>query len=217
VKVLIPVNALDRAKARLADVLEPEDRARLAIATVRTVLNAVCASGNEAFVLTRDPRVRAEAEGRATVIGEDLTAKGLNAQLESGLRRLGTGSSLDELLILHADLPLASEPEIRAVLAAALTAPSATLVRSTDGGTNAMLLRPPGLFPLAYGPDSFARHAAAARAAGMAVVEVDAPSLALDLDTPADIERLMDVPAGRESAAGQLLAQLGFEQTAGTR
>jgi 2-phospho-L-lactate guanylyltransferase len=217
VKVLIPVNALDRAKGRLADVLGPEDRARLAIATVRTVIDAVRAAGCEALVLTRDRRIRTEVEERARVIEEDPAAIGLNAQLESALARLAAGGVLDEILVLHADLPLASEVGIRAVLAAAPPALSATLVRSSDGGTNAMLLRPPGRFPLAYGADSFGRHAAAARAAGMAVVEVDAPSLALDLDTAADIERLMSVPGGRESAAGRLLEGLGFGQAAGAR
>lgn len=209
-KVLIPVNALDRAKGRLAEILAPDDRARLTLATLRTVVDAVRASGNDAFVLTRDERIRSEAEGKATVIDEEPAAKGLNAQLESAIARLAANQGLDEVLILHADLPLASQAGIRAVLAATPSAPSATLVRSTDGGTNAMLLRPPGRFALAYGPDSFARHLAAAHAAGMAVVEADVPSLALDLDTPADIERLLSLPEGFESAAGRLLVDVGF-------
>ncbi len=209
-KVLIPVNALDRAKGRLADVLGPEDRARLVLATLRTVLDAVHAAHCEPVVLTPDQRIRSEAEGRATVIDEDPGARGLNAQLESALVRLAASSRLDQLLILHADLPLASEAGIRVVLAAAPPAPSAALVRSTDGGTNAMLLQPPGRFALAYGPDSFARHASAARSSGIALAEVEVPSLALDLDTPADIERLLRCAEGRESAAGRLLSDLGF-------
>jgi 2-phospho-L-lactate guanylyltransferase len=55
-------------------------------------------------------------------------------------------------------------------------------------GTNALLLRPPGLIPFAFGPDSFAAHCAAARAAGVEPVVHRANSLAFDLDTPEDWE-----------------------------
>ena len=90
-------------------------------------------------------------------------------------------------------------------------APSATLVRPGDGGTNAMLLRPPGRFALAYGSGSGDLHEVAARAAGLAVHRADAPALALDLDTPTDVRRLLAEPAGRACGPGRYLIGIGVE------
>jgi 2-phospho-L-lactate guanylyltransferase len=55
-------------------------------------------------------------------------------------------------------------------------------------GTNALLILPPGLIPFAFGPDSFAAHCAAARAAGVEPVIYRSATIALDLDTPEDLE-----------------------------
>ena len=74
-----------------------------------------------------------------------------------------------------------------------------------------MLFSPPGLFPLHYGPGSYAKHAAAANAAGMSVVANGNRELRLDLDTPDDIRELLRAPRGRQGAAGRYLLSLGIE------
>jgi len=62
------------------------------------------------------------------------------------------------------------------------------LVPSRDGtGTNAILRRPPDIFPSQFGPGSFARHLAAARAAGISWRILENPRIALDLDDPDDL------------------------------
>lgn len=209
VPVLIPVNALGRAKGRLSALLAPEERETLAVITFETVLRAV---GPAAIVLTPDKLIAGLAEGRARVLGEDPVKKGLNEQLERAVEVL-----LDEtpaspaLLILHADLPLATEGAIETLLA--LQEPqTATMVSSRDGGTNAMLLCPPARFELAYGPDSFAKHVAAANAAGIEVRTNENRELRLDLDTPDDIRELLRAPRGRQGAAGRYLLSIGIEE-----
>ena len=104
-----------------------------------------------------------------------------------------------------------SAEALRELVAQAPEAPSATLVRPGDGGTNAMLLRPPGRFPLAYGRGSGDRHEEAAREAGLAVRRADVPALALDLDTPADVRELLSTAEGRATEAGRYLVGLGIE------
>lgn len=200
--ILIPVNRLDRAKGRLASLLTAEERVALAQATFKTVMAASRGTGADLYVLTNDPRIRA-TEG-VTVLDEDASRHGLNAQLEAATQRIGAPEG--GLLILHADLPLASSETIEALLNAAPPAPSVTLIRSTDGGTNAMLLRPPGLFALAYGADSHALHTAAAQAAGFTVRNVESPTLALDLDTPDDLHALLATAGGAATAAGKVIA-----------
>lgn len=199
---LIPVNRLDRAKGRLSTLLSAEERTALARATSSTVIAAARRAGLWVAVLTSDPEIAALTG--VTVIDEDPSLDGLNAQLESAIRRIEAPAS--GLLILHADLPLATPGAILGFISQAPPAPSVTFVRSRDGGTNAMLLRPPGRFPLAYGTTSAEQHVDAARAAGMTVRLVDVPALALDLDTPEDLDALMALPGGATTPAGRIVA-----------
>ena len=205
--VLIPVNRLDRAKGRLAALLAPEERAELVRRSLAAVLGAVEGAGMEAVVLTSDEGVEAEVLEGVRVMREDPKLRGLSAQLE----RAAEGLGVDELLILHADLPLVTAEALRDLVAQAPEAPSATLVRPGDGGTNAMLLRPPGRFSLAYGRGSGDLHESAAREAGLAVRRADVPALALDLDTPADARELLAQPEGRACGAGRYLVEIGIE------
>ena len=205
--VLIPVNRLDRAKGRLAALLEPEERAELVRRSLGTVLEAVQGAGLEAVVLTSDEAVRSALPAGIRTLAEEPGLRGLSAQLERAAERLG----VDELLILHADLPLATAEALRDLVEQAPTAPSVTLVRPGDGGTNAMLLRPPGRFPLAYGKGSGDLHEASAREAGLTVRRVEAAALELDLDTPADVRTLLADPGGRASEASRYLVGIGVE------
>ncbi len=205
--VLIPVNRLDRAKGRLADLLEPEERAELVRRSLSAVLAAVEGAGMVAVVLTSDQAVRAILPADVRVLSEDPHLQGLSAQVERAAGLLG----VQELLILHADLPLVTAEALRDLVTQAPEAPSATLVRPRDGGTNAMLLRPPGRFPLAYGRGSGDLHESAAREAGLAVRRADTPALALDLDTPADVRVLLSAADGRASEAGRYLVEIGIE------
>ena len=209
---LIPVNRLDRAKGRLAELLTPTERRELALITFRTVLNAVRGAGWHTVVLTSDPAIAEAAGLTAHVLEEAPGVHGLNPQLEAAIARLLPeldAADDPRLLVLHADLPLVTVSAVAGLTDAAGPRPSATAVRSADGGTNAMLLRPPGLFPLAYGESSFAKHAAAAHAAGVAFNVFESEELALDLDTPADVAALLSSAAGRASAAGRHLLAAG--------
>jgi len=206
-RILVPVNHLDRAKGRLAAYLSEDARRALALATLSTVLEACLAygetSGAETWVLTSDYAVAVSVPEGVNVLDEDPGLRGLNAQLEAAVKQLAS----DEILIVHADLPLLTAEALAAFVGSAPVAPSVTISPSGDGGTNAMLLRPPGRFPLAYGEMSAAKHRISAEAARIRVVETPHPAIALDLDTPDDLTRLMQTPEGRKSLAGQLLAQ----------
>jgi 2-phospho-L-lactate guanylyltransferase len=58
---------------------------------------------------------------------------------------------------------------------------------SHDGGTNALLLRPPHAIGFAFGEGSFARHCAMAAAAGLPCHVYESATLALDVDHPEDL------------------------------
>ncbi len=203
---LIPVNRLDRAKGRLAEVLAADQRQQLTLATTRTVIEAVVRAGGHPVVLTADATVERQVRDTSEILHEEPGRHGLNGQIEYAREVL----ACDELLLLHADLPLATGEAIQALVEGAPPPPSATITRSGDGGTNALFLRPPGLFPLRYGPDSAELHRQAAHAARVVISFRAEPALKLDLDTPADIEALMEFDPRGETRAGHLLRTWGI-------
>ncbi len=200
--VLVPVNRLDRAKGRLAEVLSADERRTLALITLDTVLRAIAEAGLEPLLLTADEDVARRFARSATLLPERTDLTGLNAQLTSAV------DDRREVLILHADLPLTSGGALRELVAAAPPADSVTLVKSRDGGTNAMLLRPPGRFALAYGSGSFAKHAASAEVATMSVTVHRSPALSLDLDTADDLLLLLTMDPHNRSDTATFLRPL---------
>jgi len=162
----------------------------------------------KAVVLTSDEDVFAMVPNGVTILTEDPNRHGLNEQLEYASDAL----SVKELLILHADLPLATPEALHNLIIQAPPSPSATLVIPEDGGTNAMLLRPPGLFSLAFGGGSGDLHRAAAQKAGLEVLQAKEPALALDLDTPADVRELISHQKGRACETGRYLIKIGIEE-----
>ncbi len=75
-------------------------------------------------------------------------------------------------------------------------------------GTNALVLSPPSAIHPAFGEGSHNRHVAAARAADIPFAVEEMPSLALDLDTPADLVALtreLEARPGRGKRTAKVL------------
>jgi len=199
---LVPVKALAEAKGRLAPWLGQIERRLLTIAMLEDVVAALQGvSGLERpAVVSPDPEIwrRADAMG-CRVIEERPGAADLNRSLTRGAASLDAG---DGLLVVAADLPLASAEAIGRVLDAASEAP-VVVVPSRDGaGTNVLAWRDAACFRPGFGPGSAARHLALPGA-----VRHDEPDLALDVDTVADLRSV----AGRldpASVTGRRLRDL---------
>ncbi len=184
-RVLVPMKALDDAKSRLwADVAAPERRAAVVGMLDRVVRAAVAAVGS-CTVVGGDPSIRRAAEAA----GADWTAdpaSGLNATLASAMRT-AYADGARAALFLPADLPLITRDDVLAVAeaSAGYTRPVG-VEASADGGTNALLVPASAAFEPRLGQDSFAKHRAAAQAAGSPLVALDAPNIAFDVDSAAD-------------------------------
>jgi 2-phospho-L-lactate guanylyltransferase len=114
---------------------------------------------------------------------------------------------IESVLRLPADLPLVTSADIEEVLSAGPPAPSAVLVPSGDRlGTNALLRTPPDLFTSRFGHNSFVIHEEEARRSGAQVKILDNPNIALDLDDPSDLVRLLRTPF--ETKTHRLLQEL---------
>jgi 2-phospho-L-lactate/phosphoenolpyruvate guanylyltransferase len=177
---LVPLKALAEAKGRLAPEVGPLQRRLLAIAMFEDVIAALQAVPGLAapVVVSPDREVwrRADAMG-CRVVEEPPGAGDLNAALASAAKAAGNGSPL---LVVAADLPLASAAGLERVLAA--EAPVAVVPSADGAGTNVLAWRDPASFAPSFGPDSAARHLAVPGA-----VRVDDPGLSLDVDTVDDL------------------------------
>jgi 2-phospho-L-lactate guanylyltransferase len=206
IAALIPMKELAHAKQRLAPLLDERQRRELALAMLTDVLTACVDSGSFDLtcVVSSDPEVCWHArELGARPIAEPATLRSetglraLNAGLTFAQRYLARRVGVTELVIVPADVPLATPGDLYAVVAAlGEDAPRAVVVPSSDNGTNALALRPAEAIPMRFGPDSADAHEAAAREAGLGVVRLEIDGLRFDVDSDDDLRALPSLNCG---------------------
>jgi 2-phospho-L-lactate guanylyltransferase len=177
---VVPMKSLPLAKGRLAPVLDAAGRRALAQRMLDHVLDTLRQAGL--------PSIRV-----ASGAGDDSD---LNRDVTDAARAVQADGAVDLLLVM-ADLPYLSVADIRALIEAGQRSPI-VIAEAKDGGTNALVLRPPTVleFTFATNRPSAALHGERARAAGIEPVVVRRPGLARDIDTPADLAQLVsDHPA----------------------
>jgi 2-phospho-L-lactate/phosphoenolpyruvate guanylyltransferase len=184
---LVPVKALDEAKGRLAPALNPIERRLLVIAMLEDVVAALegVPGLERPVVISPDREIwrRADAMG-CRVVEEGPGAGDLNRSLLRAAELVDAGTGL---LVVAADLPLATPEAITGVLAAAAGAP-VVVVPSRDGaGTNVLAWRDQASFAPGFGVASASRHLAASGA-----VRHQDPLLAADVDTVEDLRLVAD-------------------------
>jgi 2-phospho-L-lactate guanylyltransferase len=178
---VVPMKAMDLAKSRLSGMLDAAGRQAL----TRQMLDHVLATLREAGL---DVRVASADEGTGD----------LNADVTAAARRV-EDEGAHELLLVMADLPYLAVSDIAAMIEAGRRS-DVVIAEAKDGGTNALLLRPPTVLTFAFttGRPSAQFHADHARNVGIAPAIVRRPGLARDIDTPDDLKSLVsDHPAYR--------------------
>jgi 2-phospho-L-lactate guanylyltransferase len=201
VVALIPVKEFAQAKARLAPVLDADERRSLALALYRDVLDAAlaCDALEAVGVVSRDDDALALAfEAGAVPMAEPGD---LNQSLTSAAAAVAERGAT-RLVVLAADLPLVESGAIAALAGAEF---AVAVVPSQDGGTNAMVVSP-GAIPFRYGPDSARLHLDAAQEAGLNTARLSLASLAFDIDTPEDLVRLQRLAEAPRDLAGVAVA-----------
>jgi 2-phospho-L-lactate guanylyltransferase len=202
------------AKARLSPVLDAAGRRALALAMFRDVLEAAlgCEAIEGVAVVSRDAEVLDEARSAGAVAMPE--PGGLNEALDEASRKLAA-RGVERILVLAADVPLATPKALAAALG---DDADVTLIPSLDGGTN-ILVSEPGAIAFKFGEASAARHLEAARDAGLRTASLDMPELSLDIDTPADLERLSSALPSKHAAGrtSEVLRKLGLLRAAAER
>ena len=200
--VLVPLKRLGGAKSRLAEFLSPAARAELMQAMLADVLAAVReASGVARITLVSSERAAPALAREHGVAWWDDRGLPWNDALLAAMHEVVREPAV---AVVSADIPLVVAEEIEALLAAT-PGSGIAIARATDGGTNAVALRPAAVLKTCFGsPGSAELHARRAREENLESVIVDRLGLALDLDTPEDVERFL--AAGRATRSGALLS-----------
>lgn len=207
---IVPIKDLHNGKTRLSPVLAPRERALLIEAMADDVLAAFAEyAGMPVLVVTGDLRVAAKAallgmESLIEVACESETAAVEAATAQAVAR--GAGGTL----VVPADIPLLEAGDIAAIVQQA-PASGTLLAPGWDGrGTNAAIRRPGDLFPLRFGNDSFRPHRAAAESTGYPVTIVSNERIGLDLDSPVELRRFLDVD--RVTRTRRVIDTFGLER-----
>lgn len=200
---VVPAKLGKSAKERLAPVLDPDMRERLAQAMLHDVLAALrgAPAVDRTLVISRDQRALELARSSGAEPFREETRGGLNASVEAGLRHCAQQGATG-VLIAMGDLPLLA-PEDASETVTRLPDRGTVLVPSADGtGTNLVAARPADLFRPQFGPGSLALHLEQMKSGGIDHLVCERAGAALDIDTPADLEALRtSAPAGTASAA----------------
>jgi 2-phospho-L-lactate guanylyltransferase len=180
--IAIPVKPFGVAKARLSPVLDARQRSLLGKQIAAHTVVEARSTGARVAVVTGNGGVANWAEDLGVeVVAESIEyGSGLDGAAAAATAEADrTGSNW---MILHADLPHLSRGDLKEAMDR-FRPDRYVLAPSYNGGTT--LLMGAGPFPFHYGPASFHHHL---RSAGERAEVLVRRGLALDLDTPHDLE-----------------------------
>ncbi|HVR28971.1 MAG TPA: 2-phospho-L-lactate guanylyltransferase [Thermoanaerobaculia bacterium] len=206
---VVPVKEIGRSKQRLSAALFSDERERLVRAMLRDVLVALRAASGlaDVLVITRDGEVGALAKECGAQVLAERGAGDLNAALRQAAAHL-VAAGAPGLLVVPADVPAVRPDDISTLAREHGPSPAVTLVSDRRGvGTNALAASPPDLCPFLFGEDSFERHLAAAREAGVEPRVFDARGLRYDVDVEHDLDEIALQSPGPETS--DLLRRFG--------
>jgi 2-phospho-L-lactate guanylyltransferase len=204
---IIPVKPLANAKSRLAPVLAPAQRQQLSEQMFRHVLGVASQTPQLAgtLVISRDTKALAIARDYGVRTVQESGQPELNTALMRATSLIASWRG-GGVLILPADLPLVTSQDLSAMIHMARDVYSLVIATDRDeDGTNAMLVRPPGMIAYAYGVGSYTRHIERAKAAGAKIHVCRSDRLMLDIDLPEDLEHLARLNGHAGESANSIL------------
>jgi 2-phospho-L-lactate guanylyltransferase len=188
VLAIIPVNSPSSAKRRLRSLLPADQRAGLVRAMLADVIDACKRAErvSEVLVVTPEPAL-------APLDVEVLSDRG-SGHAAAIAQALADPRAASGALVLMADCPLVRPETLDLVIEEARPL---ALCPAQDGGTNALALRPANVLEPAFGvPDSAAVTVERARRLGIKAAIIDDPLVALDIDQPDDLQKILELGRG---------------------
>ena len=189
---ILPVKPLRLGKSRLAGVLDENERFRLNQELLENTLQVLTAVPEleRVLVISRDPQVLALARDLKACTLQESGTRGLNTALNKATQ-LARSFAVQSVLAVPADLPLINVADIQELVALAEHPPVVVIAPDRHRrGTNALVVNPLGALRYAFGRDSFRTHCQQALCSEVRLEVAELPRLAVDLDTPDDLEYL---------------------------
>lgn len=208
---VLPVKRFGVAKRRLAAGIDDARREALVGAMLEDVLEAIgeARAIERTIVVSDEPRAAEAAAAAGAEVVPDPAEPGHPEAALAGVARAGELGA-ECVVLLPGDCPLLEPRELDRLLTG-IPASYVAIVPDRHGtGTNALVLAPPDAIRPAFGEGSCARHVATAREAEVPYGVEEIPSLALDLDTPADVIALTRELEGGGSRARRTAKALGL-------
>jgi 2-phospho-L-lactate/phosphoenolpyruvate guanylyltransferase len=183
---LVPVKRFSRAKTRLRGLLSADECARLAQTMLRDVLGHLAAADrlDGIAVVSADPEAFAIAKAFGAATIPDPVETGVNDAVQRGLDAFR--SFHHRVLVVPADIPFAQAGDFQNVVELLDHTPVVLAPALSDGGTNALAMRSPGLLQPQFGEESFAAHRDLARKHRLVCSVLKSDAIGRDIDCPDD-------------------------------
>ena len=207
---ILPITSFGSAKQRLSEALGAGARQALAQAMFSDVLGSLRRTPgiDGIVVITADRTAEAAASRDRVRVLRDADQAGQSEAALIGIRH-ALSERCERVVLVPGDTPLVQPGELAGLVSASR---GVVIVPDRHGtGTNALVLSPPDAIAPSFGPGSFERHVAAAEAAGVPTRVEEVRTLALDVDTPADLAELaaeLEVRRGHAPSTRGALSQL---------
>jgi 2-phospho-L-lactate guanylyltransferase len=200
---VVPVKTLLKSKTRLSNFFTLQERPLFTLAMLEDVLKALKSSKVErTVVVSSDSTVECLVKNFGmTFLNE--TRVGLNKALNQAVKWC-VKNKAEQVLVLPADVPLVTSKDIDTLVKLAVNN-SMVISPSRNGGTNALLQKPPGVVSLCFGPDSFKRHLNKAHIKHVHTKIYVSSTIMLDIDSETDLEQLLR--ADNQTASNRFLSQ----------
>ena len=205
---VVPVKTLLKSKTRLSHIFTLQERSLFTLAMLEDVLKALKDSEvDESIVVGSDSAVEEFAKRNDAMFLRERR-EGLN-QAVCQATELCVEREAAQVLVLLADVPLVEVKDINQLLRL-VREETVAISPSWNGGTNALLQKPPRIIEPCFGVESFRRHAAAAQAKQKQTRIYASANIMLDIDSEEDLSRLAN--AGKHTASSQFLSQSGWSR-----
>jgi 2-phospho-L-lactate guanylyltransferase len=169
------------------------------------VLNALKSSViREVVVVSSDSSVHQVAENLGVSFFSP-TRTGLNPAIEETIEWC-IRKNAASVLVLPADIPLASSKDIDTIVELGSKEPSVVSAPSRSGGTNALFLNPPNLMRTCFGLDSFMEHIVEALSKGLRILFYYSTGTSIDIDSAQDLKKLIEIE--NSTRCKQILEQI---------
>jgi len=191
---VIPVKTLSKSKTRLSTVLNSRERQMFTLAMLEDVLKAVkCSMVRQTVVIGSDRTVKEIADDFGVSYLKERK-HGLNQAIKQATEWC-IQNNANSILVLPADIPLITPEDINRIVKLCPKENSVVISPSQNGGTNALLQKPPNLIPTHFGPNSFSKHKTEAFHRGILTKTYISKRVAMDIDSPKDLENLLKIRA----------------------